>query len=244
MHSLSYLIVVLLTVVHLGGCKEPPRNDGNVLAERTVESTGRTKIVGEIWVDNWFSLAVNGAALIEDSVPFKTERSFNAERVTFNADFPLTLAFEFRYFIQNDTGLEYIGSHRQQMGDGGAIAQFTLAETGAVIKVTDSSWRCHVIQHAPIDPACAREREPSIGQGKCQAKISQPPAGWKAPGFDDSSWRPATEHSTSEVGPKGGYVEISWKQAARLIWGEDLKRDKNQMILCVHLCDGIVAGWY
>ena len=77
-----------------------------------------------MWVDNWFRLFANGAPLLEDSVAYRTERSFNAERFTFNADLPLTLAFEFRDFMQNETGLEYIGTRRQQLGDGGAIAQF------------------------------------------------------------------------------------------------------------------------
>ena len=86
-----------------------------------------------MWVDNWFKLYVNGALLIEDSVSIETERSFNAERFEFDSDLPMTLAFEFRDFMENDTGLEYIGTRRQQMGDGGAIAQFHERDSGKLL---------------------------------------------------------------------------------------------------------------
>jgi hypothetical protein len=84
----------------LAACADRPAkaNDQRVINEREIESDGTTKVMAEIWVDNWFALSVNGAPLIQDSVPFKTERSFNAERVTFNTDLPATIAFEFRDF--------------------------------------------------------------------------------------------------------------------------------------------------
>ena len=153
--SSQFLLLAIAATGLLAGCDDRPKNDGRVLNERVVEGSGGTKVIAEIWVDNWFSLAINGKPLIEDSVPYKTERSFNAERVTFNTDFPMTIAFEFRDYVENDTGLEYIGTNRQQIGDGGAIAQFTNAKTGAIIKVTDASWKCHVIHHAPVDAALA-----------------------------------------------------------------------------------------
>lgn len=223
-------VVLVISAGLLAGCDGGLGNDATTLEERTVESAGATKIQADIWVDNWFSLAINGKPVIQDSVAYKTERSFNAERVTFNADFPLTIAFEFRDFMENDTGLEYIGSFRQQIGDGGAIAQFTDAETGAVIKVTDASWKCRVIHHAPVNAACAKESEPKIGIGSCQARMTQAPEGWMDHGFDDSQWAQASVHSTSTVRPKGGYDAIHWKQSAKLIWSKDLKRDN--IVLC------------
>ena len=48
----------------------------------------------DIWADNWFAMFANGELVIEDSVPITTERSFNAETVTFTADLPMTIAFE------------------------------------------------------------------------------------------------------------------------------------------------------
>ncbi|MEL6298845.1 MAG: PEBP family protein [Pseudomonadota bacterium] len=212
------------------GCDSRPANNSTVLNERVIDGQGARQVTAEIWVDNWFSLAVNGKPLLEDSVPFKTERSFNAERVTFRADLPMTLAFAFRDFIENDTGLEYIGSGRQQIGDGGAIAQFTDADTGAVLKGTDATWRCLVVHRAPLRPACAANRNPKVGEGDCAAEIVQAPAGWQAPGFDDSEWPPATVHPRADVSPKGGYDKITWSERAKLIWSEDLKRDNT--VLC------------
>ena len=234
--SWQIAMLAVATASLIAGCDDPPGNDGQALNERVVEGGGKARVIAEIWVDNWFSLSVNGRALIEDSVVYKTERSFNAERVTFSADFPMTIAFEFRDFVENDTGLEYIGSNRQQIGDGGAIAQFTNAETGATIKVTDASWKCHVTHHAPVDVACAKERDPKAGEGSCGAKVLESPSGWKDPGFDDSQWARATVHSTSEVRPKGGYDEIKWERGAKLIWSKDLKLDNTV------LCRAVIGG--
>ena len=188
------------------------------------------KIIGEIWVDNWFSLAVNGKPLIEDSVAYNTERSFNAERVTFPASLPMTLAFEARDFKENDTGLEYIGTDRQQMGDGGMIAQFRDVATDGIIGVTDKTMRCLVVHRAPLDRACADEKNPVAGQGACSFTETAIPESWTAPEFDDSSWPMAVEHSAQEVSPKDGYDEIKWDQSAKLVWSEDLVLDNT--LLC------------
>mgnify|MGYP001198559978 CR=1 FL=1 len=216
----------------LAACADRPAkaNDQRVINEREIESDGTTKVMAEIWVDNWFALSVNGAPLIQDSVPFKTERSFNAERVTFNTDLPATIAFEFRDFRENDTGLEYIGTGRQQIGDGGAIVQFTDAETGALLKVSNSTWKCLVINRAPLDEACAKESDPQEGEGPCAAEIRDAPANWTDPNFDDSQWAAATEYSAREVSPKDGYDEVDWKPGAKLIWSDNLKLDNT--LLC------------
>ncbi len=209
-----------------GDDNRPPRpGGGKEVNESVIDSSGLQKILGEVWVDNWFKLYVNGAPLLEDSTPYKTERSFNAERFEFNADLPMTLAFEFRDFMENDTGLEYIGTRRQQMGDGGAIAQFKEAASGKVLAVTNSNWRCLTVQKAPADAACARERNPDASQAVCaETRVSVPDA-WTAPDFDDSSWPKATVHSARDVGPKDGYDRIDWNRSAELIWGPDLKKD-------------------
>jgi hypothetical protein len=192
--------------------------------------SGAQAITAQIWVDNWFALSVNGSPLLEDSTPYNTERSFNAEQVTFRADLPLTVAFEFRDFMENDTGLEYIGSGRQQMGDGGAIAQFFDTASGAVIGVSDADWKCLVVHHAPVSTSCESASSPVVGQGDCASQITSAPANWTAPGFDDSSWASATEHSERAVSPKDGYDQISWNSKAELIWGTDLERDN--IVLC------------
>lgn len=209
----------------------PPRNHGGPAVNETRLTTqGSIEIVGEVWADNWFRLHTNGDVLIEDSVSIRTERSFNAERFTFKADLPVTLAFEFRDFMENDTGLEYIGKRKQQMGDGGAIAQFKDATTGKLLAVTSSSWRCKVAQHAPMSPSCAKERYPAVDTGACAQSITSIPANWTAPGFDDSSWPSASEHSTRAVRPKDGYDQITWDRSAKIVWSDDLERDN--VVLC------------
>jgi len=202
---------------------------GSVVAETR-------SITADVWVDNWFQMYVDGNRMIEDSVPITTERSFNAETVTFGAELPTTVAILAKDFKQNDTGLEYIGTRRQQMGDGGMIAQFRDASTGAVLGVTDGTMRCLVIHRAPLDRRCAEEREPLAGQGACAFDETAVPEGWTEPVFDDSAWSPAVEHSEREVGPKDGYDRIDWNASARLVWSADLVQDNT--VLCRLTIDG------
>jgi hypothetical protein len=187
-------------------------------------------VTADIWVDNWFEIYVNGEKVIEDPVPITTERSFNAETTTFTSDLPMTIAIMAKDFKENDSGLEYIGTNRQQMGDGGMIAQFHDAETGALVAATDSTTRCLVVQHAPVDRACAKENNPVAGEGACAFVETEIPGDWTAPDFDDSAWAAAVEHTAREVGPKGGYDEITWDKSAKLVWSDDLVLDNT--LLC------------
>lgn len=187
-------------------------------------------VTADIWVDNWFEMYVNGEKIIEDSVSITTERSFNAETTTFEAEFPMTIAIMAKDFKENDTGLEYIGTRRQQMGDGGMIAQFKDAATGETIAVTDANMRCLVVHSAPTDRSCADESNPVAGQGACGFTETKIPADWTAADFDDSAWPMAVEHSVREVSPKDGYDEISWDANAKLIWSDDLVLDNT--LLC------------
>ena len=187
-------------------------------------------VTAEFWVDNWFEMFADGISVIEDSVPITTERSFNAETATFDVDLPVTIAILAKDFKENDTGLEYIGSGRQQMGDGGMIAQFRDADTGEVVAVTNGDMRCLVVHRAPLDAACASERNPVAGQGACAFEETAIPTDWTDPGFDDSAWAAATEHTARDVGPKDGYDDIDWDSSARLVWSDDLVRDNT--LLC------------
>jgi hypothetical protein len=190
----------------------------------------------EAWSDNWFSAYLDGEFLFEDSVSIKTERSFNSETYKFTAGNSFSLAFVLKDFKENDTGLEYIGSRRQQMGDGGFIMQVTNVDTGKIVAVSDSAMHCEVIHKAPLDSACAEESNPIAGQGACQFSALDEPDNWQSPSFDDSSWQYATEHSVSAVSPKDGYDRIKWDQQAKLVWGEDLKKDNT--LLCRLSIDG------
>jgi hypothetical protein len=140
------------------------------------------------------------------------------------------LNFILKDFKENDTGLEYIGTNRQQMGDGGFIAQFINADTGEVIAVTSSNWVCTVIHEAPLDKSCEKESNPVAGQMPCGFTSLEEPTGWKDVNFDSSTWANATVYSADQVGPKDGYDQISWNPSAKFIWGPDLETDNT--VLC------------
>lgn len=196
----------------------------------SASATETIKIKGEVWADNWSAFYLGDQLVMEDSVSITTERSFNAEVFTFEAAYPMTFNFIVKDFKENDTGLEYIGTNRQQMGDGGLIAQFTNADTGELIAVTDSAWACMVIHEAPLDKACEKTSNPAAGQSPCGFTALEEPVGWKDASFDDSAWSNATIYSAQQVSPKDGYNEIAWNSSAKFIWGSDLETDNT--VLC------------
>ncbi|MCP3937627.1 MAG: hypothetical protein GY708_19915 [Actinomycetia bacterium] len=163
----------------------------------------------------------------EDSVPITTERSFNSETFTFDASYPLTIAIEAKDFKENDSGLEYIGQQKQQMGDGGLIAQITDTATGEVVAVTDATWSALVIHRAPLNPECEKDTDPTA---TCQSEIGTAPDNWTAAGFDTGGWDTATVWSEADVSPKDGYDQISWDPTAQLIWGSDLEVDNTVLL--------------
>lgn len=183
----------------------------------------------DVWADNWFEMRVDGVQVAEDSVPITTERSFNAESFTFEAERPFVIGLVAKDFKENDTGLEYIGTRRQQMGDGGVIVQIRQAD-GATVAVSNSDWQCLVIHTAPLDTACVSEADPVAGEGPCGFEAVQEPAGWDLADFDASDWPQAQEFSEREVSPKDGYDRIDWDRDARLIWGPDL--EQSNTVLC------------
>ncbi|MGD1887680.1 MAG: PEBP family protein [Cohaesibacteraceae bacterium] len=187
-------------------------------------------VTADVWADNWFAMYVNGEQVMEDSVPITTERSFNAESRTFQVSLPAQIAIVAMDIRENDTGLEYIGSRRQQMGDGGVIAQIRDASSGQLLGATDGGARCLVVHRAPVDRACERERNPVAGQGVCGFEASAAPQNWTSANFNDGGWPQAVVHSAQEVGPKDGYDRIRWDRSAELIWSQDLEQDNT--ILC------------
>lgn len=195
------------------------------ISENTISKT--VKIKADVWADNWFAFYVGDKLIKEDSVSINTEKSFNKESFIFEATYPLQFNFVVKDYKANDTGLEYIGTERQQMGDGGLIAQFTNAETGELIAVTDSNWKSKVIHSAPLDTACEKNKNPVAGTAPCTYKIITEPSDWKSANFDDSLWSKASTFLSTEVGPKGGYDEISWDKKAKFIWGPDLHKDNT-----------------
>ncbi len=233
--SLSLSIFLLSIVLNACGAPLPPSqaNTQPVTQEQTpssINTTGAINIKADVWADNWFAFYLADQLIKEDSVSITTERSFNAETFTFAASYPLTLNFIAKDFKENDTGLEYIGTNRQQMGDGGLIAQFINADTGEVIAVTDSNWMCTVIHEAPLDKACEKSANPVAGEMPCGFTSLEEPANWMDADFDTTAWAKATVYSAEQVDPKDGFEQIKWNPSAQFIWGPDL--ETNNTLLC------------
>ena len=190
----------------------------------TAVKSVQSSFTAEVWADNWFSLYINGKLVGQDSVAITTEKSFNSDRITFTASYPFTIAMVTKDFKQNDTGLEYIGTDRQQMGDGGFVAQFTDTSTGKVVAYTNSSWRGLVVHQAPLNVSCEKSKTPDT---ECTSRISAEPAGWSESSFNDASLPTASTYSKEQVGVKDGYNNISWSSNAQIIWTSDLEIDNT-----------------
>ncbi|APR84741.1 Hypothetical protein A7982_10090 [Minicystis rosea] len=172
-------------------------------------------------------MSLGDTLIVEDSVSITTERSFNSETFSFDATYPMNLNFILKDYKANDTGLEYIGTDKQQMGDGGFIAQITDTTTGNVVGFSSSAWKCKVIHRAPTNKTCEKDANP---EETCQSEISEEPAGWKDAGYDVSGWESASVYTEAEVGTKEGYDDISWSSDAKIIWTSDLEMDNT--LLC------------
>jgi hypothetical protein len=228
-----YIALLLLTGCASAAPEPLSQPDSNNTANNTIDTFTDTApnsgmvstISGQVWADNWFSLHANSQLVAEDSVSITTERSFNAEQFTFEAQLPVQLAFLVKDYKENDTGLEYIGERNQQMGDGGFIAQFSVDNT--VIGVTNKEVVCEVLHHAPVNKACESSNNPQEGVGDCASEITVEPADWMAANFDDSAWSNSIEYSAQQVSPKDGYNTIDWDPSAKLIWGPDLEQDNT-----------------
>jgi hypothetical protein len=207
------LVLLLLTT----GCSSNAADD--------IVTHGRFR--AEVWADNWFAFSLGEKAVFEDSVSITTERSFNKEVFGFDGDFPLVLNFVVKDYKADDSGLEYIGTSRQQMGDGGFIAQIKDTTTGKYVAVTNSSWKCLVIHRAPLDTGCEKSGQPGRD---CTARIDPEPAAWRSPSFDTSEWPAAVEYAAEAVDPKMGYSEVRWSEVSKLIWSSSLKQDNT--VLC------------
>lgn len=178
----------------------------------------------EVWADNWFSLYVNGRKVGDDSVPISQEKSFNSEKIKFTATYPLTVGLMAKDYVENASGLEYIGKSNQQIGDGGIILQIRDLTTNQIVGYTDSSWKSLVIYKAPLNPECFSSKSPLTD---CRSSTIKPATNWYSSSFKDSSWTSATEFSKEEVGVKDGFFNIAWSNSSKLIWAKDLKLDNT-----------------
>lgn len=196
-------------------------------AKSSTVKSKQVEFVAEVWADNWFALYVNGKLVGQDSVPITTERSFNAETIKFTAAYPLTIAIVAKDFTQDASGLEYIGTSRQQIGDGGIIAQVKEAKSGKLVAATSDKWKSLVTNSAPLNPSCVTSTKPNID---CQSSTMNFPAHWNLAGFNDAKWVNAKQYSPEEVGVKEGYLDIQWNPVAKLVWSSDLKLDNTVLL--------------
>ncbi len=228
--ALALLVVTWLAVgcgFGNGGAATEAASPAITAKDPAPSQSGASQFKAEVWADNWFALYVNGELVGEDSTPITTERSFNAETITFTAAYPLTIAIEAKDFKETDSGLEYIGERNQQMGDGGIIAQITDLSTGRIVAVSNSGWQVLVIHRAPLNPECEKAANPDTA---CRFEKTDAPPGWTSAGFAADQWDSATEWTEAAVRPRGGYNEIQWHESARLIWGSDLEIDNTILL--------------
>ena len=229
--SFAAAAVCVLSLVGCVGYAQPTSTPTVPTTPTTPDpTTSSFTLRAEVWADNWFALYSGETLIKEDSVPITTERSFNSESFTFVATYPLHLNFVVKDYKANDTGLEYIGTAKQQMGDGGFVAQFTDVATGKIIAVTNQNARVLVIHKAPLNVACVKETSPVAGRGPCTFISMLEPANWKKADFENSGWSKATVFNAAAVGPKEGYLDISWNSSAQFIWGSDLFADNTVLV--------------
>ena len=199
----------------------------NSPATATQPAAKTSSFTAQVWADNWFALYVNGKKVGQDSVPITTERSFNAETITFTAAYPLTIGIIGKDFTENASGLEYIGTDRQQIGDGGLIAQIRDNKTGKVVAATSGSWKALVVNKAPLNPECVTSSNPLAD---CKSSNNPEPPNWSKTRASNSGWTNASAYSPAQVGVKEGYNSITWSPNAKLIWGSDLELDNTVLL--------------
>lgn len=183
-----------------------------------------TVFSADIWADNWFALYVNGVKVAQDPVPITTTKSFNKVSVTFTARYPLSVALIAKDYTENQSGLEYIGSQQQQIGDAGIIAQIHEKVSGKLVAVTSKAWKSFVTFRAPLNPECVTSASPL---SDCKSMNVSTPKGWTLATYKDSSWKSSTEYSEEAVGVKDGYSQVSWDSRAHLIWSSSLTLDNT-----------------
>lgn len=188
------------------------------------------QFTADVWADNWFAMYVNGVKVAVDPIPISTPRSFNKVSLVFTASYPLMVAIISKDYVESKSGLEYIGTSQQQIGDAGLIAQFHEKASGKYVGGTSASWKTLPIFQAPLNADCETSDHPDTA---CKWKtISVNPA-WFSKTYSDKSWGLAKTYSEQAVGVKDGYLEVDWNPAAKLIWSKSLEIDNTVLFRTV-----------
>lgn len=194
------------------------------VAQPTTPASAATSFTADIWADNWFAMYVNGVRVAIDPVSITTTKSFNKVSATFSATYPLTIAILAKDYTENKSGLEYIGTPQQQIGDAGLIAQIHERVSGKLVAATSKSWKSYVLFKAPLNPSCVSSKQPLVD---CQSLVKATPSNWYSKTYKDTSWTYASEYTEAAVGVKEGYNEVSWDSRAKLVWSSSLTLDNT-----------------
>lgn len=187
-------------------------------------ATSTVTFTADVWADNWFALYVNGVKVAQDPVPITTTKSFNKVTSTFRAKYPLTIGIIAKDYVENASGLEYIGSPQQQIGDAGIIAQIHEKTSGKLVAATSKSWKTYVLFKAPLNPECVTSGQPLVD---CKSTVIKTPSSWTSSKYSTSKWESASTYTESQVGVKDGYNEVNWDTRAKLIWSRSLTLDNT-----------------
>ena len=193
----------------------------------TAATSSTLSFQAEVWADNWFALYVNGKKVGEDSVPITTEKSFNSSKIKFTAAYPFTIGIIAKDYTENSSGLEYIGTNRQQIGDGGIIVQIREISSGKVVAYTSKNWKVLVVNKAPVNADCVKSKNPTTD---CRYINTAIPNGWATTAYKDSTWKSASEYSKAAVGVKEGYFDYTWTSGSSIIWSTNLKLDNTILL--------------
>ncbi len=244
----GFLALSLATATNAGECPGRPQT-----------------VVGTIYCDNQFTLWVNGQKVAADPVEFTPHQ---AVRIAFdwNGTSNITYAIQCEDYA-SDSGYEYIGTARPQLGDGALIAEFG----DGLGTVTSANWRVYTATFGPTDASLAAGCS-AKDLSKCIVEDLGIPVGWTEPDFDDSKWSFATPYSAAAAGwgrrptwsseegcctltspidrsNLGCDVSLSEskclspraefaKSSADFIWAADLERDNRVLFRYTANCDG------
>lgn len=197
------------------------------LPNSTAATSSTLSFNAEVWADNWFALYVNGKKVGEDSVPITTEKSFNSSKIKFTATYPFTIGIIAKDYTANSSGLEYIGTSRQQIGDGGIIIQIREISSGKVVAYSSKDWKVLVVNKAPVNADCVKSKNPTVD---CKYINTPIPNGWATTAYKDSTWKSASEYSKTAVGVKEGYFDYTWTSGSSIVWSTNLKLDNTILL--------------
>lgn len=151
-------------------------------------------VIGKVYCDNKFSLWVNGKEVANDPVVFTPHQ---AVRVSFDWDGSSSLTYAILCEdYASESGYEYAGSDRPQLGDGALIAEF---DDGLKTATSSGSWRVYTVTFGPTD-ASQQNGCSATNLSVCVIDDRGIPEGWNEVDFDDSGWLAASSYSAEEAG--------------------------------------------